>query len=171
MVWVYYLLLLIAMAGSAVATLFSIPGVWLLAIFALGYAVLTHFRHLGVHGLIALLILAAVSEIVEMGTAGVAAKAAGGSSRASIGAMIGAIIGGIVGTAVIPIIIVGSLIGLAVGAFIGALIMEQSRNTNPNHLFRVGAAAAGGRLLGTILKLIFAGIMFILAAILAFPWR
>jgi uncharacterized protein YqgC (DUF456 family) len=171
MVWVYYLLLLMAMGASVCVILFGVPGSWALIGFALIYAWITHFHFLGLDTLIFLLALAAISEIVEIMAAGVAAKAAGGSSRASLGAIGGGFVGGIIATFFIPIPIVGTLIGVVAGAFVGSLILEQSLNSDPGHLLRVGVAAAKGRLFGTLLKLIFAVVMLLIAGLMAFPWR
>jgi uncharacterized protein len=171
MVWIYYLLLLLAMTASVFVILFGVPGSWALIGFALIYAWITHFRFLGSDTLIVLLVLAVISEIVELMAAGVAAKAAGGSSRASLGAIGGGFVGGIIATFFIPVPIIGTLIGVVVGAFLGSLVFEHSLNSDPGHLLRVGVAAAKGRLLGTLLKLIFAVAMLLIASILAFPWR
>jgi hypothetical protein len=54
---------------------------------------------------------------------------------------------------------------------VGSLLLEQFTNSDPSHLLRVGVAAAKGRLLGTLLKLIFAVVMLVLALVLGFPWR
>lgn len=168
-VWIYYFLLILLLAISAGAIIFGIPGVWMMMAAALAYAWVTHFRFLASHGLYALLALAVLSEIVEFLAAGVAAKSAGGSTRASLGAIVGAFVGGIAGTFVIPVIVIGTLIGVVAGAFVGSLMMEQTRNSDANHLLRVGFAAAKGRLLGTLLKLLFASVMFVVALVLAFP--
>jgi hypothetical protein len=167
--WLYYFLLLLVMLACIVLILLGLPGVWLMVLFALLYAWITHFHYIASHGLIVLLVLAAISEFLEFIAAGAGAKRAGGSYRASLGAIVGALVGGLVSTFVIPIPVIGTLAGLAGGAFIGSLLIEQSSNPDPSHLLRVGFAAAKGRLLGTLVKLIFAVIMFLLTLVLALP--
>ncbi|HWB52805.1 MAG TPA: DUF456 domain-containing protein [Tepidisphaeraceae bacterium] len=169
LVWFYYFVLLLLMLASIALVLFSLPGVWLMVLLALIYAWLTHFQLIGAHTLIVILVLAAISEFLEFVAAGAGAKHAGGSSRASLGAIIGALVGGLVSTFFIPIPIIGTLAGLAGGAFVGSLILEQGRNPDPAHLLRVGFAAAKGRLLGVLVKIVFAIIIFLLMLVLAVP--
>jgi uncharacterized protein len=167
--WLYYFLLLLLMLGCIVLVLFSLPGVWLMVLLTLIYAWLTHFHYIARDGLIILFVLAGISELLEFVAAGAGAKHAGGSSRASVGAIVGALLGGLLSTFVLPIPIIGTLAGLAGGAFVGSLLLEQGRNSDPAHLLRVGLAAAKGRLLGVLVKIVFGIVIFLLTVVLAFP--
>jgi uncharacterized protein YqgC (DUF456 family) len=172
MAWVYYVLLLVVMIIGIAATLFGLPGIWLIVGGVAIYAMLTGFGvYVGWWTLAVLLVLGIAAEVAEFlaGTAG--AKQAGGSRRAGLGAIVGALLGGLFLTPVIPIPIVGTVIGLCLGAFIGAGAMEMTARQDVAHSFRVGTGAAKGRFYGIIVKLCFAVVMLFVGLWMAFPVR
>ena len=81
MVWIYYMLLLLVAAAGLFMVMLTLPGLWLMAAASAGYCLLTHRHYLGGRTLIALLILALLSEAAEIGIGGAAARKAGGGRR------------------------------------------------------------------------------------------
>jgi uncharacterized protein YqgC (DUF456 family) len=169
--WLYYVLLLLILTAGVFVNVMLVPGLWLMVAAAAGYALLTHLGFIGWKTLIALLVLALAAEIVELALGGAAAKKAGGGKLAMIGAVIGGIVGGIVLTPMIPIPIVGTVVGVCLGSFLGAMVAELAGGREMFHSLKVGAGAATGRFAGIVSKLAFGFVMWVIAAILAFPVR
>lgn len=144
---------LVGLVGIA-ATLFSLPGVWLIV----GTAALIDLWRPEVFSLRTLIIaalLAIMAEIVELVASGAGAKRAGGAKRSAVGAIVGAIIGAVLGTPFMPI--VGTILGGAVGAGIGAAFMERTKVERTwGDAWRVGQGAAVGRVIATVIKAMFA---------------
>ncbi len=121
--WAYYIILLVVLAFGLFINVFTLPGLWLMVLAALGYAWATGFAYLGMPGLVTLLVLALLAEGVEFVAGGAGAKKAGGSKRAMVGGIVGAILGGLLFS--IPLPIIGTIIGVCLGAFIGAAAVEM----------------------------------------------
>lgn len=159
---------LVAFAGLAAAIL-GLPGTWLMVVAAVVVALTTDpetFVHVSWPGVLALTVLAAAGEWIEFiaGSAGVGKM--GGSRRASWFALAGSLIGAVTGLFVgIPVPIIGSLISSVLlgglGAAAGAIIGERTEGKSWRDSSKVGAAAAVGRLLGTVGKSACAAIIFV----------
>jgi uncharacterized protein YqgC (DUF456 family) len=165
----YALLLLISVVGLAVAVV-GLPGIWLIVVAAIGYALFTGGVYIGLWGIVVLIALGVIAEVLEGALGGVAAGKAGASKRGMVGAIVGGLLGAILGTPLIPIPVVGTLIGAIVGAGAGAFAVEKfwlKRDTEAS--LKIGGAAAAGRLAGMITKLIFGGLMLITVAVWALP--
>src|SRR3954468_3158021 len=149
----------------------GLPGIWLM-IGAVGvFAWLTRTNQfVSTTSLIVLVVLGLLAEVVEFMAGSAGAKKAGGSKRAMMGAVIGALVGGIF-LSFIPIPIISTIVGACLGAFIGAAIVELAIFKDVDRSLRVGVGAAHGRFLGILGKLIFSVIIFVVAAIVAFPVR
>jgi uncharacterized protein YqgC (DUF456 family) len=78
----------------------------------------------------------------------------------------GGVVGGIAGTFYMPI--VGSILGAAAGAFAGALTFEQLAGRDFEAATASGRGAFVGRLVGTLSKLVIAGLMWIVVAFASF---
>lgn len=169
MVWVYYTLTLIFMLTGMFLNLLGLPGIWLM-IGAVGvFAWLTRAQQfVGTTPLIVLVVLGLLAEVVDFLAGSAGAKKAGGSKRAAMGAIVGALIGGIF-LSVVPIPIISTIVGACLGAFIGAAVVELAIFKDVDRSMRVGVGAAHGRFLGIVGKLIFSMIIFLIAAIVAFP--
>ncbi len=169
MAWLYYILTLIAMLTGMFLSILGLPGIWLM-VGAVGvYAWLTRFQQfVGTTSLIVLVVIALLAEAVEFLAGSAGAKKAGGSKRAMMGAVIGALIGGIF-LSVIPVPVISTIVGACLGAFIGAAVVELMIFKDVDRSLRVGVGAAHGRFLGILGKLIFSIIIFVIAAIVAFP--
>jgi len=169
MAWLYYILTLIVMLTGMFLNILGLPGIWLM-IGAVGvFAWLTSAQQfVGTTSLIVLVVLGLLAEAVEFIAGSAGAKKAGGSKRAAMGAIIGALIGGIF-LSVIPIPIISTIVGACLGAFIGAAVVELVIFKDVDRSMRVGVGAAHGRFMGILGKLIFSIIIFIIAAVVAFP--
>lgn len=170
MIWLYYALLaLILVAGLALALL-SLPGLWVM-LGALGlYAWITGGVYIGWKGLLILLILGIAAEASEALLGGMAAKRAGGSRRAALGALIGGTLGAIFLT--FGLFLIGTVIGACLGSAIGAVAGELTVRHDPaplGRLARVGWAAAHGRLIALVVKLLFGVIILLAGLLMALP--
>jgi uncharacterized protein YqgC (DUF456 family) len=168
--WLYYLMLLMLSVAGLALNILGLPGLWLIVLSGIGYAVVTSFLFMGWPGVITLLVLALMGELVEFLAGSAGAKAAGASKRGMAGAVVGGLVGGIVGTPLIPIPVLGTIIGAVAGSFIGASVVEYvilQRTTG--HSLRVGYGAAKGRLYGILSKSAIGLVMLLVAAVAAFP--
>lgn len=168
MEWLWYSLFVIASGFCLVLTLFQLPGLWIMVAFAAAYAWGTHSAFLGPIALVLLLLLALAAEGLETFSTAHGARRNGATRTAMILSLFGAVTGGILLTA-IPIPIISTLIGVCLGAFVGALLGELIRGRSPQQGIRAGFGAAIGRLFGTVIKLLFGVVMFLIAAIAALP--
>ncbi|CAA9384396.1 MAG: hypothetical protein AVDCRST_MAG64-845 [uncultured Phycisphaerae bacterium] len=170
MEWVYYATLAVILLCGLLLNVLTLPGNWLMLLALVGYAWLTGFNtHVGWAPLIALLVLAALGEVVEFFAAGTAASKLGGSRWGTVGAILGGLLGGIFLTALIPIPVVGTLAGVLIGTFLGAAGGELIAGKEVGSSVVIGGAATKGRLYGTLLKLAFGIVMFVVAMVTALP--
>ena len=164
--WAVLLVLLVIFGWALV--IFTMPGTWLMVLSSIGYMLVMPPESRLAFGWgvpITLLVLAGLGEVVEMiaGAAGVAQQ--GGSQRSrwlAIGvSFIGAIVGGILGSAIFPVIgtVIGAVVVACLGAMLGAVLGELWVGRDLSHSVNVGAAAAVGRLLGTVGKVLVATLM------------
>jgi uncharacterized protein YqgC (DUF456 family) len=169
MPWLYYILMLIVMLCGMFISIVGLPGIWIMVLAVAGFAWATRaHQFVSPAWLIALAVIAGISEIVELVAGSAGAKKAGGSKRAMIGAIIGALLGGFFFT-FIPIPIVSTIVGVCLGAFVGAAIVELAIFQDVDRSLRVGVGAAKGRFFGIVSKLIFCVIIFLVAIFIAFP--
>ena len=166
----YYIVLIILMLVGLFLNILGLPGLWLIVISYIGYALLTGWGEFaGWPSIIIVVLLALGAELVEFLAGAAGSHAAGGRKRGMAGAIAGGIVGGIVGTAVIPIPIVGTVIGACAGAFGGAFLLEYM-DKDHEHAMRVGIGAAKGRFWGIVWKSLFGLAMFLVAALAGLPW-
>lgn len=169
--WLLYLLLLAAMLAGLFITLLNFPGLWVMFLAAGIYLWATGGLFLGYRSLIAIGVIALVAEVVEFFAATAGAKRAGAGRGGLLGAVIGAIVGAIFFTGLIPIPIVAQIVGVCVGTFLGAALGELLAGKKVGGSLWVGVGAAKGRFLGTMAKLSFGLIIFLIAAMTAIPIR
>ena len=173
---VYYLwavLLIVACAAAWISMLFTLPGSWVIvAVTALFAFLLPSENGHGIGWLTVAIIaaLAAAGELIEFAAGAAKAAKQGASRRAMLLAIFGTIAGSLCGAfAGIPIPIAGPIIGAvgggAAGAFVGAYAGETWKGKSSQESLEVGKAALIGRLLGTLGKLLFGAIMFVIVAI------
>jgi uncharacterized protein len=173
---VYYLwvtLLVVAMMGSWLSILFTIPGNWLnvglAALFAYFFPA-DQGRGLHWGTVLAALVLAAIGEAIEVLAGAAGAKRAGASRRSVLLAVVGTMVGSMIGAIVsVPVPIVGPIIGAlgggALGAFAGAYIGETAIGRDANQSFAAGKGALIGRLLGTAGKLVAGVVLIVIVAV------
>ena len=170
----YILILFILLSGSAFLTLMALPGNWLILIITFmfsWYFPVNSSLHIGWGVLIAMGILATLGEVLEF-FLGAASLAKGGSKRGAFWALIGSIVGSLLGAAglsIIPILgtAVGLVLGAAFGAMGGAVLGEKSLGKTQEESIRLGKVAFWGRLLGSVSKMMVAGLLVAIATIAA----
>lgn len=143
------LLILACLAGIVLAVL-QLPGVWLMMAAAAGYDWHYGWQRIGWKWLVALAAFAGLAELFDSLAGVVAAKKAGASRRAAIGALIGGFVGMLVFS--LPVPVAGTIIGGLLGCFFGALVAELSQRRDLSAGARVGLFAAIGRLIGLVAK-------------------
>ena len=165
--WIYYLCRSALLLVGLGITIMTLPGLWLMLAATALYAWGTGWRFVGWWTLGVLLVLAGFAELIETTSAGAAARRAGAAASGSWGALIGGIVGGICLT--IPLFLVGTLIGVCIGSFLGAMIAELTAGQEVGRSALIGVHAARGRFTGTLIKLGFGCVMFVIVAVKGFP--
>jgi uncharacterized protein len=160
--WLLIALLTLLTLTGFIANVLGLPGNWLVVAMAAGcwwFVDPERSSHVGLAPLIAILLVAALGELLEFIAGALGASRVGGSKRGTVLAIFGSIGGAIVGLFfgnLIPIPIVGpvvaSLLLGASGAFAGAVAGERWVGKDWDQSFQVGNAAFWGRLLGTVGK-------------------
>ena len=150
----YVILVLFALVAAAgvVLAVFQLPGIWLILAATAGYDWLYDWQRFGWKWLAALGLMAVCAEAFDVLAGMVAARRAGASRRAAVGALIGGFLGMILLTLPIPIPGLGAIIGGVLGCFFGALAAELSLNKDVKTGTKVGLFAATGRVVGLVTK-------------------
>jgi uncharacterized protein YqgC (DUF456 family) len=142
-------LVLLSVCGIALAVL-QLPGTWLIIASAVGYDWYYDWQRIGWVWLASLAVFALIAEVFDSLAGVVAARKAGASRRAAIGALVGGIVGMIV--IGIPVPVLGTVVGGLLGCFGGALVAELSLRKNLVTGAKVGLFATIGRLVGIVAK-------------------
>lgn len=152
------------------ATVLGLPGIWgmvgigaLLAWLADGDS----FYHVAWIPVLVMAGVALLGELIEFAASAAGVGQMGGARRSAWLALAGSMIGAIAGLFVgLPVPVVGSLISSVLlggaGAAAGAVIGERWKGRQWDASVRVGAAAAVGRLLGTVGKSACAAVVLVL---------
>lgn len=165
------LLLLAALIGGWLLTLFSMPGNWLaivaLALFA-GLVPGANEWGIGWPVVIAAIVVAIVGELAELAASAAGAARHGGSRRGAVLAIIGSMVGAVLGASLgLPLPVIGSIVGVVLGACLGALVGamlgEFWKGRPAGHAWQVGQGAFWGRLAGSLAKLASATIILVIA--------
>ncbi|MBE9609015.1 DUF456 domain-containing protein [Chitinilyticum piscinae] len=146
-----FLLMGVGLAGSVLPVL---PGSPLIFAGVLIAAWQNHFERLGWPTFILLGLLVLVSQIIDYIAGAAGAKAVGASRQAVWGALAGSIIGLFFG-----------LPGLILGPFVGAVLGELLAQSSLGQAGKVGIASWLGFIVGSILKLVLAAAMLVVAAL------
>lgn len=143
------LLILIALIGILLAVL-QLPGTWLILAAAVAFDGYYGWDALGWRWLAALAVVAVLAEILDTLASVVAARRAGASRRA----MVGAVIGGFVGMVLLslPVPVIGTILGGLLGCFLGGLMGEMTIRNDLAAGARVGLFATMGRVFGIVGK-------------------
>jgi uncharacterized protein YqgC (DUF456 family) len=147
--------------------LLGLPGNWLMVAGTLLVAWLEP-EMFGVWTLVAIVLMAAAGEVLELLSGALGARKGGAGRRASVGALVCGLIGAVMGTLLIPIPVLGSLIGACGGACLGAWIIEMGGGRDFRASLRAGVGAGVGRAVGTLIKLAVGIPLWLSIAIAAF---
>jgi uncharacterized protein len=161
------LLLIVVLLACWALTLLSLPGNWLMAAATAVYAYCRPADSpagIGWKVVAAVLVLAALGEVVELLAATVGTSRAGGSRRGAALALVGSIVGALVGVLVgFPIPLAGSVLAAllfaGLGAMAGAILGEVWAGRTLGTSWQIGAAAFRGRLIGTLGKMLIGGLI------------
>jgi uncharacterized protein YqgC (DUF456 family) len=166
------LTLVLMVVGLLGSVLPGLPGVTLIFLSALVYALLTDFRTVGAAVLVALFMFAALALVTDFVATSYGARRFGASNWGTLGGAIGGIAGALVGLLFLGI---GSLLGLILGTITGVFIGEYLKRTRQDQQgpgskesdWRRASHAAGGVLVGYLASAVIQGLLG-LASIVAF---
>ena len=170
---VFALLLILVLLGCWLLILLGLPGNWLMVVATTVYAYLMPAQSpaaLGWRTVVAVLVLAAMGEIVELLAGARNVSKMGGSRRSAVMALAGSVVGSILGVFIgVPIPVVGSVIAAVffagIGAMAGAILGELSVGQSPGAGWQVGKAAFWGRLAGTLGKILLGAVMIVVVVV------
>ena len=128
---------------------FGLPGLWVMVLALIGYALLDDFQQVGLQTVLIAVAFAGAGEVIEAIVGFRFAKRYGGSSRAGWGAIIGGLVGAVVGT---PVPLLGNLVGAFLGAFAGAALFEATRHGEVGKSVSAGWGAVLGRAAAAAIK-------------------
>ena len=152
-----------------VLVLLRLPGIWLMA---LSTGLVAWWRWdegmFNVWTLVAVLVLAFLSEVLEFVAGAAGTKKMGGSARGAVAAMAGGVVGALAGTVLVPVPVFGSLIGAIGGAALGAWAVELMSGRRMHEAVRSGAGAGIGTMAGAVIKLGFGVAVWLVIAVAAF---
>ncbi len=180
--WLSYIvagLFFLCGAGCVVLVALQLPGIWIMLALAGLIEYLDRFYladprewTFGWQILVAAVVLAAVSELIEFFAGVLGARHGGASTRGMVGALIGGIAGIFVFTPLFFFLpIFGSLLGAILGTFVGAVLGEltaEQRSLRSSMKPALGATI--GRVVGTTSKVGIAIVLWLVLSITAF-WR
>ncbi|HEY6711088.1 MAG TPA: DUF456 domain-containing protein [Rubrobacter sp.] len=159
------LTLVLMVVGLLGSVLPGLPGVTLIFLSALVYAIITDFRTLGVAILVVLFIFAAIAFVADFVATSYGARRFGASNWGTVGGAVGGIAGALIGLLFLGI---GSLFGLILGTIAGVFIGEylrrerqgdQQETESTQADWRRASRAAGGVLVGYLASAIIQGLL------------
>jgi hypothetical protein len=169
--WLLYALLAAACVVGLLVNILGLPGIWLIPLATIVYALLPWTGvTIGAWPILAIIAIGVVAELAEFLAGAAGSAKAGGSKRGMLGAIVGGIVGAIGGQIVIPIPLLGAIIGAFVGSFIGSYVIEFAwvRRTHADSL-RIGVGAVKGRVIGVAIKTFCGAVMTIVALVAGWP--
>jgi len=175
--WITLVVMLVGLAGSVLP---GLPGVPLIFISALVYAVVTDFQHVGGLTIVLLGLFAAIALVLDFVATAYGARRFGASNWGTAGGAIGGIVGALIGALFLGI---GALFGLVLGAVGGVFLgeyLKRRREPEPaasgeqprvrparseREEWRRTSRAAGGVLVGYVASAIVQGFLGLLSVI------
>jgi len=166
------LTLVLMFVGLLGSVLPGLPGVTLIFLSALVYAILTDFRTVGVAILMVLFIFAAIAFVADFVATSYGARRFGASNWGTVGGAVGGIAGALIGLLFLGI---GSLFGLILGTIAGVFLGEYLKRTRQGRQepgstgsdWRRASHAAGGVLVGYLASAVIQGLLG-LASVIVF---
>jgi uncharacterized protein YqgC (DUF456 family) len=155
-------MMIVGLIGSVVP---GLPGVTLIFLSALLYAILTDFQTVGAVILVVLFLFAALAFITDFVATSYGARRFGASNWGTVGGAVGGIVGALAGLLLAGI---GSLFGLIVGTIAGVFAGEylrRQRHGDPEEQeatdadWRCASRAAGGVIVGYLASAVVQGLL------------
>jgi uncharacterized protein len=152
-------LMVVGLVGSVVP---GLPGVTLIFLSALLYALLTDFQTVGAAVLVLLFVFAAIAFVADFIATSYGARRFGASNWGTVGGAVGGIAGALVGALFLGI---GSLFGLILGSIAGVFIGEYlKRNRHGDQSpaqadWHRASRAAGGVIIGYLASAVIQGLL------------
>jgi hypothetical protein len=162
-------LMFVGLLGSVVP---GLPGVTLIFLSALLYAILTGFQSVGAVILVVLFVLAALAFVADFFATTYGARRFGASNWGTVGGAVGGIAGALVGLLFLGI---GSLFGLILGTIAGVFFGEYLRRErqgeeeerdNADSDWRRASRATGGVLIGYLASAVAQGLLGLASVII-----
>jgi uncharacterized protein len=158
------LALIVMTLGLLGSVLPGLPGVTLIFLSALVYAIFTDFRTVGVAILVVLFVFAAIAFVADFVATSYGARRFGASNWGTVGGAVGGIVGALVGLLFLGI---GSLFGLILGTIAGVFLGEYMRRERQDPKapgstgadWRRASRAAGGVFVGYLASAIVQGLL------------
>ena len=166
------LTLVLMFVGLLGSVLPGLPGVTLIFLSALVYALLTDLRTVGAAILVILFVFAAIAFVADFVATSYGARRFGASNWGTVGGAIGGIAGALIGLLLLGI---GSLFGLILGTIAGVFLGEYLKRTRQGQQgpgstgsdWRRASHAAGGVLVGYLASAVIQGLLG-LASVIVF---
>src|SRR5215218_6430512 len=166
------LTLVLMFVGLLGSVLPGLPGVTLIFLSALVYAIITDFRSVGAAILVILFVFAAIALVADFVATSYGARRFGASNWGTAGGAIGGIAGALVGLLFLGI---GSLFGLILGTIAGVFLGEYLKRRRQSQQepgstrsdWRRATHAAGGVLVGYLASAVIQGLLG-LASVIGF---
>jgi uncharacterized protein YqgC (DUF456 family) len=153
-------LMFVGLIGSVVP---GLPGVTLIFLSALLYAILTDFQTVGIAVIVILFVLAALAFLIDFFSTSYGARRFGASNWGTVGGAIGGIVGALAGLIFAGI---GSLFGLIAGTIAGVFAGEylhrqrhDDERAEEDTDWRRASRAAGGVIVGYLASAIVQGLL------------
>jgi uncharacterized protein len=174
--WITLIVMVFGLVGSVLP---GLPGVPLIFISALVYAVVTDFEVVGGLTIALLGVFAAIALVLDFAATAYGARRFGASNWGTAGGAIGGIAGALVGALFLGIgALLGLLLGTIVGVFLGEYLKRREREA-PDHGeqprvqparsgrgdWQRASRAAGGVLIGYVASAIVEGLLGLLSVI------
>jgi len=169
------ILLIVTFAAMAIGLLGSVlpglPGVPLIFLSALVYAILTNFATIGWPVLVLLGFFAALAFIADFVATTYGARRFGASNWGTVGGAVGGIVGALAGALVFGIgALFGLIFGTIGGVFLGEYLRRQREPARENEEpgrwdWRRASRAAGGVLVGYVVSAVSQGILGVASVI------
>lgn len=170
LLWGTLIVMLVGLAGSVLP---GLPGVPLIFLSALVYAIATGFEPVGVAVIVLLGIFAALALVVDFFATAYGARRFGASGWGTVGGAVGGIVGALAGALFFGI---GALFGLILGTIGGVFLGEflhRRHHTDPSTAepasgrgdWRRASRAAGGVFVGYVASAIAQGLLGVLSVI------
>jgi uncharacterized protein YqgC (DUF456 family) len=161
--WVFWLAIALFMVGLVGVAMPALPGVGLIWVVILVYAIAERFTTIDPLSFVVLTLLGAAGVTADIWLGQLGAKVAGASSRSTIWGLIGALAGGLIGLVFGG---VGALPGMWVGTIVGVLLSEYRERESWQAAWKAALGVAVGSAVSIAVELVIA-----LAMIAIFVWQ